>query len=247
MKNFTKIYFTGLLIFLGIQAQAQVKVGTNLATINPDAALEVEHTSKGLLLPRVALTSTTDFAPLSAHVLGMTVYNTATTGDVKPGYYYNDGAKWVKLANNNDMLEPWKIQNTSNSATLNTDNIYQQGKVAIGFTQSDTPISTLEVNGAATNKAAFDAGNGTTIDFSKSNLAFTSANNGNTFTLQNIKDGGTYTLAVKGTVSGISAFTAAGFTVHLPTDNGPSTDGKHTIYTLLVIGTDVYMSWITGY
>ena len=27
----------------------------------------------------------------------MTVYNTATTNDVTPGYYYNDGIKWIKL------------------------------------------------------------------------------------------------------------------------------------------------------
>ncbi|RZK93276.1 MAG: hypothetical protein EOO98_00030 [Pedobacter sp.] len=149
MKKYTKICFAGMLIFLGMQVQAQVKVGNNLATINPDAALEVEHTNKGLLLPRVALTSTADFAPLTAHVLGMTVYNTATTGDVKPGYYYNDGVKWVKLATGNDAVAdlPWKIQTTTNNATLVSEDIYHQGKVAIGVTASDAPFSTLEVKG----------------------------------------------------------------------------------------------------
>jgi hypothetical protein len=50
-----------------------------------------------MLLPRVALTSTSSFAPLTAHVQGMTIFNTATAGDVTPGYYFNDGTKWRRL------------------------------------------------------------------------------------------------------------------------------------------------------
>ena len=82
---------------------AQVGIGTT--TPNTDAALEVLSTTKGILLPRVALTGTTIASPLSLHVAGMTVYNTATVLDVTPGYYYNDGLKWVKIAdaNNNDL------------------------------------------------------------------------------------------------------------------------------------------------
>lgn len=81
---------------------AQVKIGNNSTTINSNSVLEMESTNQGMLLPRVALTSTSAFAPLTAHIAGMSVYNTATadTGAtaVTPGYYYNDGSKWVKLA-----------------------------------------------------------------------------------------------------------------------------------------------------
>lgn len=52
--------------------------------------------TKGLLLPRVALSSTTLATPMSQHVAGMSVYNTATADDVMPGYYINDGTKWVR-------------------------------------------------------------------------------------------------------------------------------------------------------
>ena len=79
-------------------ANAQMKLGTNPTTTNSNALLEMETTNKGLLLPRVALTSTTSFAPLTAHVAGMAVYNTATAGDVAPGYYVDNGTKWVKLS-----------------------------------------------------------------------------------------------------------------------------------------------------
>src|SRR5690606_19723550 len=137
-------------------ATAQVveqKVGDNNLIMNQNAVLEIESTNRGLLLPRLELTATDNFAPLTAHVEGMTIYNTATAGTgataVTPGYYYNDGAKWVRIATGNDAKnEPWFIQNTSNEATANTDNIYQQGKVAVGFTDADAVSEKqLEVKG----------------------------------------------------------------------------------------------------
>src|SRR5688572_5924249 len=88
-------------ILLGITSQAQVKVGDNPTTINPNSALEVESSNKGIRFPRIALSATNNPSPLSAHVEGMMVYNTATAGtppaNVIPGIYYNDGTKWLKV------------------------------------------------------------------------------------------------------------------------------------------------------
>ena len=92
-----KFSFILLALLAGRVTLAQVKTGDNPAAINVNSLLELESTNKGLLLPRLALASTTAFAPMTAHVAGMTVYNTATTGDVTPGYYYNDGTKWLRL------------------------------------------------------------------------------------------------------------------------------------------------------
>lgn len=120
--------------------------------------------------------------------------------------------------------------------------IDESQRVGIG---TNNPTSRLEVNGAATNTVAFNAAAGTTIDFSKSNLAYTTANPGNTFTLSNIKDGGTYTLAVQGTTAGTAIFTASGFTFKTP-NNGLTADGKETIYTFMVMGLKVYYYMTTG-
>jgi hypothetical protein len=93
---------------------AQVKIG---APGDPDLNAVLELTGpKGLLLPRVSLTGTTDPAPLSAHTAGMVVYNTATAGDIKPGYYYNDGVKWLRITNGG---ETWSLNGNSgtNNAT----------------------------------------------------------------------------------------------------------------------------------
>ncbi|MBD8389369.1 hypothetical protein [Dysgonomonas sp. BGC7] len=97
----TKLFSFLLLGLLSVHLQAQVTIGSNKPPHN-DALLDLKEnsgntSSKGLLLPRVSLSSTVSPSPLSAHTAGMTVYNIATLADVSPGYYYNDGAKWVKL------------------------------------------------------------------------------------------------------------------------------------------------------
>ncbi|MEL1243798.1 hypothetical protein AAEO56_05950 [Flavobacterium sp. DGU11] len=85
--------------FTSLCASAQVKIGDNPTNVNSNAVFELESTNKGVLFPRVALSSTTSASPLSAFVAGMTVYNTATAGSgttaVSPGLYYSDGTKWV--------------------------------------------------------------------------------------------------------------------------------------------------------
>lgn len=78
---------------------AQVKVGDNPTTINANSALEIESTNKGFLLPRVELVAPDNPAPLTAHVEGMTVYNTKVTDDLSEGIYMNDGAVWARLQN----------------------------------------------------------------------------------------------------------------------------------------------------
>lgn len=117
-----------LILFTFIVASfvySQVGIGTE--NPNPDALLEIDATTQqgGLLLPRVALVSTTAAAPLTAHVQGMTLYNTATTtgeNAVSPGYYYNDGSQWVQINaadGGGNIGDVWSMQGNaaSNPAT----------------------------------------------------------------------------------------------------------------------------------
>ncbi len=71
-------------------------VGVGTTSPNANAELEVSSTTKGFLLPRVALVATNNPAPMSAHVAGMMVFNTATVNDVAPGFYFNSGSFWTK-------------------------------------------------------------------------------------------------------------------------------------------------------
>jgi hypothetical protein len=90
---------------------------------------------------------------------------------------------------------------------------------------------------------------GTTIDFSQSNLAYTTSSPGVTFTLNGMKDGGTYTLAVQGTTSGLSAFIGTNPTYSssnfISLGNYNTVSGKQTVYTFVVMGTTVYFSMIS--
>src|SRR5690554_1177306 len=150
MKKITRNIATLMLLTVAgtSVATAQVveqKVGDNPLIINENAVLDVQSSNKGLLLPRLELTATNNVAPLSAHVEGMTVYNTATAGAgetaVTPGYYYNDGTKWVRIATGADAkAEPWFDQATNTEATDNNQNIYQMGSVAIGKDEADVKL-----------------------------------------------------------------------------------------------------------
>lgn len=115
------------------------------------------------------------------------------------------------------------------------------GNVGIG---TDAPASTLEVSGAATNKEAYDAGGSTTIDFSKSNIAYTTAPDTG-ITLDNLKDGGAYTLIIKPGGTTAVVFTATGFSfVYMGTT--VRTTGRTHIYSFIVADTTVYVTMATS-
>jgi hypothetical protein len=123
------------------------------------------------------------------------------------------------------------------------------GKVGIGM-QPNTSSATFEVYGAAANMEAYNAGSSRTIDFSRSNLAYTTERAG-PFTLTNLKDGATYTLAVQGLSSGVSTFTATN-TVGDPLtvkvlNNTLTVLGKETLYTIIVMDTTAYVFVATGF
>lgn len=153
-------------------ATAQVveqKIGNNPMLINPNAALEIESSNKGLLLPRLTLTATDNAAPLTVHVAGMTVYNTATNGTgvtaVTPGYYYNNGVKWVKIADSADIkTEPWRVVATTNEATANTENIYQNANIGIGDFSAALPTERLDISSGNIRIRDINSVTGTAVD-----------------------------------------------------------------------------------
>ena len=69
------------------------KIGGN-TTYNASAQLELSDVNKGFLPNRVALTSPTVKAPVTNAVNGMLIYNTATVGLLKPGFYYWNNTHW---------------------------------------------------------------------------------------------------------------------------------------------------------
>jgi hypothetical protein len=100
------------LLFLTISFFSNVNAQTGIGTSTPNAAakLDVSSTTKGFLPPKVALTATNSFDPITglsgstalATAAGLLIYNTATAGtapnNVVPGYYYWNGTTWVQIS-----------------------------------------------------------------------------------------------------------------------------------------------------
>jgi uncharacterized protein (TIGR02145 family) len=93
-----QLFMIILLIVLGTtKLNAQLKVGNNPKTLNPNSLFEMESTNKGMLMPRLALVHPDSFTPMTAHIKGMIVFNTDSTSAMTPGIYYNSGTKWLKI------------------------------------------------------------------------------------------------------------------------------------------------------
>lgn len=104
------------MLLLTAFANAQVKIGDNPNTINPNSLLELESANKGFLTPRVALVSLTSSAPLTGAVpAGMMVYSIG--GTIADGIYVWDGTKWGTLAQSSMILK------TVNATLLTTETV----------------------------------------------------------------------------------------------------------------------------
>jgi hypothetical protein len=122
-----KLYlFAVLAIFYSRDLTSQnVGINGTGATPNLSAMLDIVSTSKGLLLPRVTLTSNTDATTIAnGNVTSLMVYNTtaASAGAtaVYPGYYYWNGAKWEALTGpgSNDWAITGNAGTTASTAAI---------------------------------------------------------------------------------------------------------------------------------
>ncbi len=111
MKNFFSV-----LLILSIAATLQAQQGVGIGTTNPHASaiLELNSTTKGLLLPRMTTSQRTGIGAVG----GLVVYDT----DYKE-FYQHDGVSWRKLLNSNfwnsSATRSW-IYNLSDSVGIGT-------------------------------------------------------------------------------------------------------------------------------
>jgi hypothetical protein len=113
MKKST--YILIILLFLIITKDMKAQVGIGTATPNASSMLDITSTNSGLLIPRVALISTSDVATIASPVTSLLVYN---SGFLPNGYYYWNGTLWVLLATGNNT--GWSL--TGNSGTNPANN-----------------------------------------------------------------------------------------------------------------------------
>ncbi len=88
---------------------------------NPSAMLDVAANNKGVLIPRVSLTSTTDISTITSPATSLLVYNTAVgipPNNVSPAYYYWNGTKWILLGSITTFAEFYALMPGDNTATI---------------------------------------------------------------------------------------------------------------------------------
>jgi len=98
MARFKFLFVGYVLLHLGSGYAQNVGIGT--ATPNASAKLEINDPNRGLLINQVALVDVTNgVAPVSAPATGLLVYNTnaGIVGGSGTGFYYWNGALWVRL------------------------------------------------------------------------------------------------------------------------------------------------------
>src|SRR5690606_15477632 len=126
-------------------ASSQVGIGT----LNPDksAQLDVVASDKGILIPRVSLTSVTDAVTISnGNVESLLVYNTSNNEGISPGYYYWYEGEWRKLLTpidvSTDVLTVLNFEAITNTLTYLDEN-----GLLHNFLLNNTKNDTIILNG----------------------------------------------------------------------------------------------------
>jgi hypothetical protein len=107
---------------------SQVSINTTGAEGNASAMLDVSASNKGLLIPRVSLTSATDILTIASPSVSLLIYNTSTAGsypgNVVPGFYYWGGFSWISLSSQPATIgifafaEFYALMPSDNTATI---------------------------------------------------------------------------------------------------------------------------------
>lgn len=134
-----------------------------------------------------------------------------------------------------------KTNNSASTAWSKVIAANSSGNVAIG---TSSPNARLDVSGSIVSRA-YNNFSGTSIDFSQGNVVYTSAACG-AFTLTNIADGGAYTLVTTGSGIGPASFTHTGLTVKTSATL-TCTSAKHTVFSFVRAGSNVYVTMISGF
>lgn len=123
-----------LLVLCFTQHQVFAQAGIGTATPDASAMLQVESTTKGLLVPRMLATQRQAIVNPAA---GLIVYQT----DGTPGFYYNAGTSvapsWVVLLNGESTVAASKITGTIGTSQI-ADGAVTTAKISASGTASST-------------------------------------------------------------------------------------------------------------
>ncbi len=112
-----RLFIAIITITASYSLTAQVSITTDGNAADGPDMLEVKSTDKGMLIPRVVLTGTTDETTISSLALSLMIFNTATGQDVILGFYYWNGAAWAAVSKTPNGSEPKVTAGTNITVT----------------------------------------------------------------------------------------------------------------------------------
>ena len=159
-----------LTTFLASATFGQIGILTD--TPHASSALEIESSNKGLLIPRITLTTNINSPdPVSSPAVGLLIFNSGANQPV--GFYYWNGSKWVSTS---FSLDNWSITGNASTSVSNnflgtTDNqhfairtnnsermrVESDGQVVIGDTSPNDDADLFTVEGNSTQNSAINA------------------------------------------------------------------------------------------
>lgn len=211
-----KFYLTLIAAVCFCMTNAQVGIGTT----TPQAFLDLNSSTQGVLISKVALTSRNIELPVvnpqgGSIVEGTLVYNTSTNGaaplNVSPGFYFWDGSFWVALDGTGGR--DWSLLGNSGTnpainflgTTDNTNLIFRTNNLERAVVRSDGNVAINSPGDAWTKLYVNTTGGG--------NDAIRGRNDdtvGNSLWATNINNGGTSVLGGSGAGGSIYPSTGAG-------------------------------------
>ncbi|GEN69402.1 hypothetical protein [Chryseobacterium rhizosphaerae] len=143
-----------------------VGIGTSAPDIS--AIVDITATNKGILIPRVALTSATDQVTIASPATGLMVFNTGTAALTFKGFVYWNGTEWRSLNNTSTINPTITGLNCSNAIAF-----------PVTFTSGTPYTGTITVPYSGGNGGSYPSGS----PFTQNGLTFTlnagTLNNGN--------------------------------------------------------------------
>lgn len=164
-KTLVRYFLFIFLLLLGSSGRIFAQQGFGTKEPSKASVVDMQSENRGLLIPRVALTSLTDFLPITGETAteavktnSLLVYNTADVDeDIFPGFYYwtTDGVtgQWNRLITLDDITT---VVTANNGLTQTANNIQLGGALENPTTITTDNTNTLAIQGLQTGNTNTD-------------------------------------------------------------------------------------------
>ena len=122
---------------------SQVGIGTT--NPSPSSALDIRSANSGLLIPRISLISSTDNTTIANPAISLLVYNTSSTNDLTPGYYYWEGSWKALKGTTSGSNSGWNL--TGNTLTTGSEYLGTNSNHALLFKVNNNQFGKFSPNG----------------------------------------------------------------------------------------------------